>query len=377
MQQLPKLAIDGTIDIASSNHSQRRDGHGAFRYFGKLAPDVTGHVLDLARDLLGEVNGLVVDVMCGSGTTLVEAVARGWNSVGFDVNPVGIAYASAKVTQVDHKAYLAALTAILRAETPSQDEVRSLFASTRNADRWFTAHAQSEIARLRLAVDKVASPPERVLLLCSLLSRLRRASNASARTGRLFYDPDSAVADIAGDFEATARTALDWVPSERLDAAVGLADARRLPLPDRAATLTFCHPPYFALYRYSADVLRFELEIGGWSRVKINRNEIVEGWKSGDTGLLDGYIRDMGAVFREAARVTRAGGVFALVASNSTLGDVQLPVIDRLADAAVRERLVIHSHFERVAHHGSAKYHRSARSDKVINQDHVLIFKVE
>ena len=40
--------------------------------------------------------------------------------------------------------------------------------------------------------------------------------------------------------------------------------------------IVFCHPPYFALYRYSSDVLRFELALGDsmpaqWRRVKCER----------------------------------------------------------------------------------------------------------
>ena len=68
MQALPDLHIDGEIDILSSNYNQQRQSHGLFRYFGKLAPDVTCAVLDNAVDILGNPEHThIVDVMCGSG----------------------------------------------------------------------------------------------------------------------------------------------------------------------------------------------------------------------------------------------------------------------------------------------------------------------
>lgn len=375
MQPLPALALTGTIDIPNSNSRQQRGSHGAFRYFGKLAPDVTGHVLDLALGIVAQQDALVVDPMCGSGSTLIEASERGLPSIGFDVNPVAVLYALVKTRAINPDGVNRELAQVLNAPEPDEEAVRATFASTRNHERWFTPYARGEVTRLRTAVG--ARPPsrERDLLLAVLLSRLRRISNASARTGRIFYDPASAVSDIASDFQRAVDELVSRLPERDLDCSIAISDARALPIESGTADITFCHPPYFGLYRFSADVLRFELEIGGWSRKIVNRSEIEEGWKSGDVGRLDLYVSDMTAVLAETARVTRAGGVVALVASNSTLGDHHLPVIDRLAAAAETVELTVHSHLERRAHHGSAKYHRSARDDKVIQQDHVILFK--
>ena len=80
-------------------------------------------------------------------------------------------------------------------------------------------------------------------------------------------------------------------------------------------------------------------------------------------------------MFAEARRVVTRDGVFVLVTSNSTLGDHQLPVIDRLVEKAVGQEFDLVKHYVRRARNGSASYHRSARLDKVINQDHVLLFR--
>jgi SAM-dependent methyltransferase len=374
MQPRPALPIDGTITIASSNKSQQRGPHGAFRYFGKLAPDVTARVLDLSAELVQPSSAIrVVDLMCGSGTTLIEASERGWRSTGVDVNPVACLYATAKTRAVDEEKYLDGLDRVLLNLDATDTEVRDVFSQTRNAERWFTDEARRVVTALRRNIAALSDQPEGSLLLAVLLSRLRRISNASAKTGRIFYDPDSAVPP-AEDFAAAAKLALNSVPSTDIDAEVILADARATGLSGQSAEIVFLHPPYFALYRFSSDVLRFEMEVGGFSRRDTAKKEVREGWKSGDPANLLGHVEDMAAVMTEARRLLRPGGVFALTTSNSTLGDHELPVIDELAEAARGVGFVLARHFERAAHHGSASYHKSARADKVIQQDHVLLF---
>lgn len=109
--------------------------------------------------------------------------------------------------------------------------------------------------------------------------------------------------------------------------------------------------------------------------VRYHGDAVREGWKSGDPSKLDDHIADMGEVFSESRRICRSGGVLALVTSNSTLGDLEFPVIDRLAHEADHHGWTVLKHLERTAHFGSATYHRSARTDKVIQRDHVLVFK--
>lgn len=375
-QGLPEVQVDDWIDVQASNRAQQRGPHGAFRFFGKLAPDVTAAVLDRAASLLPELRTPVVDVMCGSGTTLIEAAARGWSSVGLDCNPVALLYAECKTQSVDREAVKSALENILSTvREPTPAEVDERFANTRNAERWFSESVRTAYTALAAAVERLPASRERRLLFAVLISRARRISMASERTGRIFYDRDAAAHVPIEDFSSAVARVLDAVPTYDLPVALHRGDAREAPVESNSSQLVFCHPPYFGLYRFSADVLRFELELGGFDRRETNRHEIREGWKSGDVSNLDHYVADMKAVFREGRRIAVEGGILALVASNSTLGDLQLPVIDELASAASAVGWDLERHSVRRARHGSASYHRSARPDKVINQDHVLFFR--
>ncbi len=370
-QQAPALPFTGSIDVRTSNRAQQRGAHGAFRYFGKLAPDVTGAVLDAASELTG-IRSPIVDLMCGSGTTLIEATDRGWAAIGVDVNPVARLFSRVKTQPLDRSRYEDVLDEVLRGRSATAAEVADVFSSTRNAERWFSPEARRSIATLRWNIDDLTPSPEKDALLAALLGRLRRISNASPRTGRLFFDPETAKPAVP-EFETAALELLELAPEEPLDVEILASEARASGLPDDCADLVFCHPPYFALYRYSSDVLRFEMEIGGFDRRETNREEVREGWKSGDVGNLDLYVHDMGEVFAEARRIARRRGVLALVVSNSTLGDRQLPVVDRLATVLTETGWDVAQHLEREAHHGAGKYHRSARLDKVVQRDHVLL----
>lgn len=378
MQQLPQTPIDGILDVTESNQAQQRGPHGLFRYFGKLAPDVTAALLSEAVQLIKDSETILVnDPMCGCGTTLVEAAERGWRAFGTDVNPVAVLYARVKTRSLNRDYATTCLEEIATDSLqPNTEQIHEVFMSTVRADRWFSETARREIARVRLLLDRIPEGRERDALLASLLSRLRAYSNASVRTGRIFFDPSSAVADIRSDFLSTAANVLKMTPSADLDCVVELADARHIPTNAGGADIVFCHPPYFGLYRFSADVLRFELEVGGWDRKVVAKREIAEGWKSGDVRLLDKHVEDMRQVMAEVHRVIRPDGVFVLVTSNSTLGDTQLPVIDRLVSAAESESFNLLRHLERTARFVSASYHKSARADKVITRDHALFFRV-
>ncbi len=73
----------------------RYSAHGLHEYRGKFNPQLVrsiGNILDLRP------GAWLLDPFCGSGTTLIEAMHCGWNSVGFDLNPLAVSVANAKVS---------------------------------------------------------------------------------------------------------------------------------------------------------------------------------------------------------------------------------------------------------------------------------------
>ena len=84
------------LDVAPSlsRQSTRYSAHGIHEYRGKFNPQVVraiGNLLDLPS------RAWILDPFCGSGTTLLEAAHNGWNAIGLDINPLGVAIAKAKL----------------------------------------------------------------------------------------------------------------------------------------------------------------------------------------------------------------------------------------------------------------------------------------
>ncbi|NNF44629.1 MAG: site-specific DNA-methyltransferase, partial [Phycisphaerales bacterium] len=55
-------------------------------------------LMDLLVRACAPPDGLVVDPCCGSGTTIVAALAAGRRAIGFDVNPAAVAIAHGRLT---------------------------------------------------------------------------------------------------------------------------------------------------------------------------------------------------------------------------------------------------------------------------------------
>jgi site-specific DNA-methyltransferase (cytosine-N4-specific) len=67
--------------------------HGVHEYRGKFFPQLVRALINIADP---PRNGIVADPMCGSGTTLVEGLLAGRNSLGIDLNPLSAFMARAK-----------------------------------------------------------------------------------------------------------------------------------------------------------------------------------------------------------------------------------------------------------------------------------------
>ena len=66
--------------------------HGYFRYYGKF-PSKIGKLImqDLdTRHLISKDRDIVLDNYAGSGTSLVEAKLKGYDSFGIDINPFAV-----------------------------------------------------------------------------------------------------------------------------------------------------------------------------------------------------------------------------------------------------------------------------------------------
>ena len=174
----------------SSNKEQQYLTHGAFRYFGKLPPTLTRKILAI-QGVGGKGTKNYVELMCGSGTGILEALLLGANATGVDCNPLALLASRVKTTPLT-KDELGAIAPQFQAALQAKKvkAVNPPPPKIRNLNKWFNPTSQSGLAALRDWIAGLPESPRRDVLWLAFASCIRSCSNASVRTGRLFHDVD-------------------------------------------------------------------------------------------------------------------------------------------------------------------------------------------
>lgn len=368
------------IEFKDTNKQQQYSTHSIFRYFGKLPPTLVARLLEEYNPNLGRV----LELMCGSGTALLEAKLHNMHADGIDINPLSVMISNVKNTPIPSTLLNEALLSFASfTEAPPKESFSYFRPKTRNLDNWFTQTAQNECSAIRYFIDIVLQTEDsfsiaiKNFMSVSFAGIVRKVSNASERTGRVFRCNEdctlSPFAEMIKRIESNIAAIGTLDPTLPINKAV-IGDARTTPFTDDSYEFVLNHPPYFALYKYSSDVMRFELEWLGFDRKQIASREIEDGFKTTNAGLVDTYISDMRDVLIEARRLVSNSGVVCVVVSDSTLREEQLPIIDKLIPAAESTGLSLREHKLRPVSFAQASYHKSANPRIKTNEDHVLVF---
>jgi site-specific DNA-methyltransferase (cytosine-N4-specific) len=381
-----------------SNAAQNYLTHSVFRYFGKLPPVLTANILKEFLPLNKKKSPIVLDLMCGSGTTLVEAQRIGVRSIGVDSNNLSLLISKVKTTPLN----------IVMAETALKEFAKKFVSSNKKADtskmaikqqkftlekyippvkninKWFSEESQYNLAACRVWLEKYKNSEDLYnLLFVSWLSIIRQCSNASVRTGRIFYDSDKSQQPVFSHFHKKLEKNIELfskIPTKQFDLRPQLfvGDSRCVKLPlNEKADFTFFHPPYFALYKYSSDVLRFELEWGGFNRKEILNREITDGFKTSNPNLADIYVDDLVKVIENGFLHTKKGRGIGIVVGNSTLSEKQLPIVKNILNRCKSRGMRCETIIERPIKHSQATYHKSANHKIKSTSDYLLLFTKE
>ena len=126
-------------------------------------------------DNFGLAEGSVIlDPFCGSGTVLVEAMARGYQAIGIDVNPAARLIARAKTTPIDEELV----------KTRGERVIKRARGMRRHPNLidtlgyWFRPEILAVLERLVAAITEIENRRHREFLLVSLSTVVRRCSLA-------------------------------------------------------------------------------------------------------------------------------------------------------------------------------------------------------
>jgi 16S rRNA G966 N2-methylase RsmD len=285
--------------------------HGLFRYVGKLPPPLVAYMLANYTSK----GDIVLDPMCGGGTTAIEAVSSGRRSINFDINPVSRLVTQAVATPEDASA-LQAFAARVIAENVDTRPPSTL------AD-YYSAETYGLLAG---GLRSAATPMERVLCL----SIARKASFANTKKINTVVDkektpPDArlllrqAATRFGAAFEELA--AFDPAPCS-----VGEAPATNVPLDSESVDFVLLHPPYLSNTAFS-EVTHLQLLLLGVEPKSLRKLELaMRGSYFNVTDGLRKYLVGWFRIIEEAKRVVRPGGHIGIVNGDGRTDNVRIPV---------------------------------------------------
>jgi site-specific DNA-methyltransferase (cytosine-N4-specific) len=143
-------------------------------YPAKFIPDIPAALLDSLPLSQGST---ILDPFCGSGTTLAEAQARGYNAIGVDLNPIACLISRVRTAPAPINALDEATVVVAQAKKMGFAPIPNI----PNLDHWFAIPAQDAVARLVAAIRRAPKGAQDFLQL-ALSSVLVRVSNQDSDT---------------------------------------------------------------------------------------------------------------------------------------------------------------------------------------------------
>ena len=154
--------------------------HGLHEYRGKFFPQLVSALMNVANVPKG---GIVLDPMCGSGTTVVEARLTGRRGYGLDLNPLSVFVADVKshALGLTATALVNAYDALRsdlepRAPTPRTRRRPRPVRDREYLERWFDTRTLTELGRVGRAIERLRSAVVRDFYRVALSNILRSVS---------------------------------------------------------------------------------------------------------------------------------------------------------------------------------------------------------
>jgi site-specific DNA-methyltransferase (cytosine-N4-specific) len=276
---------EGDLEYFFDNIHQCRDKnyltHGLHPYPAKFIP----HIPRALLTHFAEPEMPVLDPMCGSGTTVVEATLMGFEAIGVDLNPVATLVSKVKSSPLKdaHVRELDDFSGTLRSQASHAEQLVSHVNPPEfpNRDKWFDAQVAKELT-LALAQAEVLSSDSRAVARQCVSAVLVAVSNQESETRWRAIPhavaPGMTMIRIADRLDSSLKRLSEYREMNPAPAQVITADARQLPLGAGTIGTIITSPPYanshdYYLYNklrmfflgYNVDRVQ-ELEIGSRNR---------------------------------------------------------------------------------------------------------------
>jgi len=185
-ESLTKKMDDWTFNGAST----REHTHCFHDYPARMIPQVAAKLIDR----FGNRAKLLFDPYCGTGTSIVEALIRGINAVGTDLNPLARLIAKAKTSirsrrQLDNE--LRRFYRLIMQLGPKEyGPTPSKIPGITRLDFWFKPEVIKKLAYIKKFIDEIENNMAQLFFQVAFSETVRESSNTRTEEFKLYrYDP--------------------------------------------------------------------------------------------------------------------------------------------------------------------------------------------
>jgi hypothetical protein len=344
------------VDFDFTNSKTGYLTHGLHPYPAKFIPQIPD---TLIRELSNE-GDTVADVFCGSGTTMVEALIRNRNAIGFDANPLACLITKAKTTRFAPGEKSSLLSLAARASEMA-DEIanagKTLFhpqgAFTSPAWRpgedalafWFEPLVIEELAEILSWCKSLPSESARTVALVAFSSIIVTVSKQDSDTRYVRREKDIALGETMARFARALKSALVAVNEfscqirPNLRCQVIQANILEQPVGPHF-DLMVCSPPYPNAFSYHLYHMTRMIWLG-MDQPKFKREEIGSHRKYSAKGLngatAQTFRAEMQTIFSWLHVHLKNGGFACFVVGDSTIRGERINNADLIASAGLAE----------------------------------------
>ncbi|ELA6607498.1 site-specific DNA-methyltransferase [Vibrio alginolyticus] len=182
--------------------SNRQHCHALIQYPAMMVPQMQGELIDAIRSEDKNIK-TVFDPFVGSGTTLGEAIMRGLDFVGHDINPLAILACEVKsgplyVSKLENK-----VDNLF--STIANNKADSVAVNFKGIDKWFLPNVQTELSTIYLAIKSEPSKWARKIFWLALSNTVRSTCNSRSSTYKLHIKSDEQIEKIGSPEEIFKR----------------------------------------------------------------------------------------------------------------------------------------------------------------------------
>ena len=360
---LDQLAPVETWTALGTNQQLAYATHGIFRYFGKFPPPIATYMISQYT----KEKDLVIDPMCGSGTTALEAGILKRRCAVNDVNPLSVLISKVKTTKID-KSLLEEKLEYLKANyrPMSLEEYAFVPVALKDPDHWFLKETSDSLRGIKYLIEQETDTNLKNFLKVIFAATIRRVSRATTQQGRLFLDVATALEDAFPTFEKRYEIGMKGLAElpEISDIEYYNVDLKDLSAIDYEgkAKMVILHPPYFNSYKYSS-VNSLEMGWLGYDRNQCNKKEVKEFFKVGKPENYERYVKDMSLALSNALNMLVPGGVLGLMIGDTIMKGEYIQVTRSLMDKLDSDKYEISKVVMRVPKYTEATWVASQRRD--------------